>query len=86
MVETRPELSAAARTRRAALGVAMVVAGFATLAWLVYIANSTSPGAERTLMVVGLAGGSLISATAQAALLIGAWLIWTTRRRPPRVR
>ena len=68
------------RTGRAALGAAMVVAGVMTLAWLVYIGNSTSPAAERALIAVGLAGGALISAMAQAAILIGAWMFWTTRR------
>ena len=73
-----------ARTRRATLGAAMIVAGVLTLAWLVYIGNSTSPAAERALIAVGLAGGALISAAAQAAILIGAWMIWTTRRRSSR--
>lgn len=81
MAEIRVEMSAGARKRRTALGAVMIVAGAATLGWLVYIGNSTSPAAERALIAVGLAGGALISAVAQAVLLIGAWLIWTTRRR-----
>lgn len=86
MAEVRTGLSTGARKRRAAVGALMIVAGVATLVWLVYIGNSTSRAAERALIAVGLAGGALISATAQAAILIGAWMFWTARRRDRRRR
>ena len=67
--------------RNAILGALLLVAGLATLVWLVYIGNSTSLAAERALTGVGLAGGALMSAVAQALVFIGGWMLWRARRR-----
>lgn len=65
-------------------GAAMVLVGALTIGALVFISNSRSPAAAHMMMSLGLAGSSLLSATAQALIFAGAWMLWRERRRRTR--
>jgi hypothetical protein len=67
---------------RALLGLVFVIIGAGGLIALFYVSNSRSPGAERALISLGLAGSVLASAVAQTLLVVGLWLLWRARRRP----
>jgi hypothetical protein len=67
--------------RRAWAGAAMVCVGVVTLGALVYIGNSPSPFASHMMISLGLAGASLLSATAQSLIFGGGWILWRGRRR-----
>ena len=63
----------------ALVGVALVLIGASTLGFLVFISNSQ--GAEHLMIALGLAGSAMLSATAQALIFIGAWMVWKARKR-----
>jgi hypothetical protein len=67
--------------RRTLTGAVMVLVGALTLGALVYIGNSQSPAAAHLMISIGLAGSALLSATAQALIFGGAWMIWRGARR-----
>ena len=65
---------------RAAAGVALVLAGSLTLFVLVWMSNSSAPGAQKLMFDLGLALTSLISASAQACVFFGVWILWRAVR------
>lgn len=67
---------------RAFTGVVLAVVGSLTLLGLIWISNSDQPALERLMFNLGLALTSLISATAQALVFFGLWLLWTAVHRP----
>jgi hypothetical protein len=82
---TTPDQPPATPPRRLALwGALLTLAGSLGLLGVIYVGNSRSSGAEHALIALGLAGSVLASAFAQAAIVIGVWMMWrsahTTRR------
>jgi hypothetical protein len=65
------------RPLRAVAGCAMAVVGLATLALLVAMTYGAAGDLD-----LDLGSTVLISAAAQVALLIGAWLAWTALQTP----
>jgi len=83
LAEAGPEPRSAPLVR-ACVGVALVVVGGLALAALIYISNSRDPAAEHAMISLGLAGSVLVSAIAQAMVVVGLWLVWrAARRRAP---
>jgi hypothetical protein len=68
---------------RAVVGVALALVGSLILCGLIAVTNCTSDVCQKTMFDLGLALTSLISGGAQVMILVGLWLLWTTRRRPP---
>ena len=66
---------------RAGAGAALAAIGLIGLAAQVALLNCNASACETAIVDIGLALGVAISAIAQAALLTGLWLIWTSRRR-----
>lgn len=62
-------------------GAALVCAGLATLALLVVVTNCSTTACDRWTVRLGLAGTAVLSALAQAGLIIGAWLVLRSSRR-----
>jgi hypothetical protein len=66
---------------QAVLGLVLVLVGAVTLGGLFVMSNSRAPALENAMISLGLAGSVLISATAQALLVVGLWLLWRIGRR-----
>lgn len=69
------------RKSRIALGAVLTLLGAVGLAALFIILDVDLPGLEAAPYRLGLAFTVLLSGAAQVSLLIGIWLLWTTRRR-----
>lgn len=67
---------------RALTGVVLAIIGSLTLLGLIWISNSDDAALERLMFDLGLGLTSLISASAQALVFFGLWLLWTAVRRP----
>ncbi|WP_374569990.1 hypothetical protein [Phenylobacterium sp.] len=61
---------------RASLGVILTLVGSLTLCLLVWMSNSGAALAQKLMFAMGLALTSLVSATAQALVFAGLWLLW----------
>ena len=48
---------------------------------LVVVNNCLSDACQKAIIAIGLAGGAALSAIAQVAAVVGAWLLWTSVRR-----
>jgi hypothetical protein len=68
------------RAGRAAAGAVLAVIGSAGLTGLVWMTNDTGPVAERLMFRLGLGVTGLLAALAQAMVLYGVWLLWTSGR------
>ena len=66
---------------RTALGLILTILGIGGLAALFVILDLDVPGLEAAPFRLGLALTALLSGAAQVSLLIGLWLLWTSRRR-----
>lgn len=80
MVETPPQ-NRSVELRRALTGAALVLIGVVLLATLIFLSNSRAPAAEHAMFRLGLAGSALLSAAAQAMILLGGWKLWLAARR-----
>jgi len=67
--------------RHVVTGAALFLVGAVTLGLLIFINNSQDPAAVKAMMDLGLAGTSLVSATAQLLIFLGGWMIWRAARR-----
>jgi hypothetical protein len=65
---------------RAIVGLVLVLVGGGALGALIYVSNSRDPDAEHALIALGLAGSVLVSAVAQAMVVVGLYLLWRTMR------
>lgn len=83
MAKARSQDGARGAAGSVVLGAVMVAVGALTLGWLVYIGNSSAPGAERAMFRIGLAGVAMLSAFAQAFVLAGGWMVWRALRGAP---
>jgi hypothetical protein len=65
---------------RALTGIVLVLIGGVALGALIYVSNSRDPDAEHAMIALGLAGSVLVSAIAQAMVVVGLYLLWRTAR------
>jgi hypothetical protein len=69
------------RLARASVGLALALVGGFALVALIYLSNSRAPAAERAMIDLGLAGSVLVSAIAQAMVVVGLWMVWRATRK-----
>lgn len=70
---------------QALVGASLALAGLAVLTGLFVVIYADREPFHRYALDLGLAGTALLSACAQIAVLVGAWLLWSgTAGRTPR--
>jgi hypothetical protein len=77
------EVSRQSRIAPTLVGLVLTLVGAVALGVLFYISNSRDPAAERAMIGLGLAGSVLVSAVAQAMVVVGLWMLWRVTRRKP---
>ena len=66
---------------RAAAGALLAVIGLAGLVAQIAVFNCGSQACDRAMMTIGLAMGAALAALCQLAIIIGLWLLASSRRR-----
>ena len=66
---------------RAAAGAALALFGAIAITAQVALLNCGSAACNTAIIKIGLALGAIVSAASQLALVIGLWLLWTSRSR-----
>ena len=81
-MERKPDV--AARTQnlwQVGFGLVLLLAGIVGMSTLMVITYGDSAACEAWAFRLGLALSLLLSAFAQLMILVGAWLLWRSRRR-----
>lgn len=66
---------------RAAAGALLTLIGLTGLVAQIIVFNCGSQACERAMMTMGLALGAMLAALCQLAIILGLWLLATSRRR-----
>lgn len=67
--------------RRAVLGMALALLGFALVSAMLAVTYGRTPFLERALFQLGLAGTPLVAVLGQVLILMGLAMLWSALRR-----